>query len=118
MKQFRLPDGTATTGPDKYVQAWLELADGAAALFPGYQVNGVDPDITLFNDKGVMLRLTVDQAKVLVDLQAQHLRIRKLFGARDEETMSVFLDRLEKEEEMMNAFVDQLEQDLDELGTK
>lgn len=65
MTERRLPDGTITTDQARYVEEWFNLADEVASLFPGYHVNGVDPNISLW--KGLStLSLTLEQAKLLL----------------------------------------------------
>ena len=64
MREYRLPDWTTTTDPDKYCDEWYKLASIAQEFFVGYKVSGFDPGIHLTN--GVeSLSLTVDQVNLL-----------------------------------------------------
>jgi hypothetical protein len=64
MRDYRLPDWTTTTDPDKYCDEWYKLASIAQEFFAGYKVSGFDPSIHLTN--GVeSLTLTVEQVILL-----------------------------------------------------
>lgn len=66
-KSYRLPDGSITSDVNLYADTWFALANQVAALFPGYQVNGVDPGISLASsDWKSSLSLTVEQANALL----------------------------------------------------
>ena len=66
-KLFRLPDGTACSDSERYAKEWFTLADEVASLFPGYRVNGVDPDIMLSSENwSSSFRLSVEAAQLLI----------------------------------------------------
>lgn len=66
-KSYRMPDGSTTSDVNLYADTWFALANEVATLFPGYQVHGVDPGISLTSaDWKASLQLTVEQAKLLL----------------------------------------------------
>ena len=66
-KSYRLPDGGITSDVNLYADTWFALGNQVASLFPGYQVNGVDPGISLASsDWKSSLSLTVEQANTLL----------------------------------------------------
>jgi hypothetical protein len=70
-----MPDGTLSDDPDAYANAWLALAQPALDVFPGYQMHGWNPGVSLYcpeRPNEQLIHLSVAALHALADGLRRH----------------------------------------------
>lgn len=75
---YRLPDGTVTTDPDVYGDAWLALGKALEAIFTGYKADAFNPGIRLTKWHVNALGQSVVYDQVQLSVRAAEVLLKKL----------------------------------------